>query len=94
VSVSNGCKDSISREVQVLDQSIPDFSSIANACSGDDFDFKNNTVVKSGSLASFHWDFGDNTTSDAESPKKTILGKKYNELQCFVESERGERLHG
>ena len=53
-----------------MDQSIPDFSSIANACSGDDFDFKNNTVVKSGSLASFHWDFGDNTTSDAESPKK------------------------
>lgn len=70
VSVSNGCKDSITKEIQVLDQSIPEFTSISNACSGDEFEFKNSTVVKSGSLASYHWDFGDNNSSSAESPKK------------------------
>ncbi len=74
VSVSNGCKDSLIREVDVLDQGSPSFE-LVNACSGEEVAFKNTSTIKSGNAVTYSWDFGDKTVSAVESPKKRFLVK-------------------
>ncbi len=74
VSVTNGCKDSVTREIDVLDQGVPLFEA-ANACSGDEVAFTNTSTIKSGNTITYSWDFGDKTTSTTESPKKRFFVK-------------------
>ncbi len=66
---TNGCKDSISNSITVLESVFPDFSAV-NACSGVEIEFLNQSKLESG-VVTYKWDFGDNSVSTKISPMKT-----------------------
>lgn len=68
VKLDNGCEDSLVKELDVLMQPTADF--VADpVCSGDELTFLNKSTTASGTMT-YAWEFGDNTSSTAESPKK------------------------
>jgi PKD repeat protein len=67
VSLANGCKDSITKDVIVLVQPQVSFD-IADVCEGEDAIFDNTSWASSGRL-SYKWDFGDNGSSVEADPK-------------------------
>jgi gliding motility-associated-like protein len=62
-----GCKVNISTVLKLQDPLI-NFE-IANTCDKQEVAFKNSTLFNDNTLNSFHWDFGDGTTSTEENPK-------------------------
>lgn len=70
VSVDNGCKDSMSKEISVGIQAVVDFEGQAT-CSGKPVQFKNKTTWKQGNIV-YEWDFGDGSpTTSTSSPVHT-----------------------
>lgn len=70
VSVDNGCKDSVSKELSVGIQAIVDFEAQAT-CSNKPVQFTNKTTWKQGSIV-YEWDFGDGSAaSSLSSPVHT-----------------------
>lgn len=63
VATSNmGCKDTIQKIVTVY--SLPQVSFVStNACEGDQAIFINNTIINSGYISTYQWQFGDGTVS-------------------------------
>jgi PKD repeat protein len=74
VTLDNGCKAEVSKDLSVLTQ--PKASFVASdVCAGDQVIFANNTTWPQGDI-SYNWDFGDNTYSTSSDPSKL-----YNILQ-------------
>lgn len=74
VKLDNGCADSLTVVLDVLMQPTADF--VADpVCSGDELTFLNKSTTASGSMT-YAWEFGDNTTSNVESPKKRYSVKQ------------------
>ncbi len=61
VASTGGCKDSATTRVSIYPGFKPDFT-ITGSCFLNPFTFKDATTTKYGSLISWKWDFGDNTT--------------------------------
>ena len=74
VKVDNGCADSISKTLNVLMQPKADFNADP-ICSGDEMAFFNKSTTAAG-VMSYSWDFGDNTTTTVENPKKRYSVKQ------------------
>jgi PKD repeat protein len=68
VTLDNGCKDEVSKELSVLTQPKANFSA-SDVCAGDQVVFVNNTTWPQGDI-SYNWDFGDNTYSTNSDPSK------------------------
>jgi PKD repeat protein len=66
VTSTNGCADSITKTVTVLNGPVADFS-FTNTCTGDSVRFTNKTIAKGGGV-SYTWDFGDKTSSTIVNP--------------------------
>lgn len=70
----NGCADSTTQVVNVLNKPVPNFTFASGGC------FVNNQVAfnntSTGGL-NFAWDFGDGTTSNAQNPIKTFTTGSY-----------------
>ncbi|RYD83243.1 MAG: PKD domain-containing protein [Sphingobacteriales bacterium] len=62
-----GCKDSISKSVEVHDKPKPSFSA-TNACLQNAISFVNKTVAPVLGTYSYSWNFGDGKTSNSENP--------------------------
>ncbi len=73
VESANLCKDSSSKNIQVLESVFPSFTA-NNACAGDPVSFKNSTTWESGKI-NFVWDFADNTFNTTSDPIKTFNPK-------------------
>ena len=74
VNLDNGCKDSITKTLDVLIQ--PEASFIADpVCSGDEMVFINKSTASVGKM-SYAWEFGDNSNSTLENPKKRYSVKQ------------------
>jgi gliding motility-associated-like protein len=91
--VSNGfCSDTVSRSVELDNALKAGFQSADEVCPKKEISFKN---ASSGSVVAYHWDFGDGTSSNLETPPDhlfpdTWAGKTYavslsvkNNLGCY-----------
>ncbi|MFZ9572345.1 MAG: PKD domain-containing protein [Bacteroidia bacterium] len=74
VKLDNGCTDSLVEVLDVLMQPTADFTADP-VCSGDELSFLNKSTTASGTM-SYEWEFGDNSSSTAESPKKRYTVKQ------------------
>jgi hypothetical protein len=68
VSLDNGCKASITKDLSVGVQPKANFEA-QNVCAGDPVIFENNTTWAQGDI-SYEWNFGDSTTSTNSDPQK------------------------
>lgn len=68
VTTSDGCKDSLSKQVVVDNTIVPGFNS-TNICLGDSMPFSNITNTSCGVITSYLWRFGNGKTSILENPK-------------------------
>lgn len=67
VTSSNGCKDSVPRQIRVMPNGIPDFK-WDSICVDRPTQFVNLSNENSSPQVSYHWDFGNSTTSDLKDP--------------------------
>lgn len=76
VTSDRGCKDTISKTVTVHPNSKPKFTaSVSSQCFNfNRTGFVNNTVIRTGSVASYTWNFGDNTGSNQKDISKKVYG--------------------
>jgi len=71
VATSNGCSDTLTRQVIVKPEPAVDFTT-QNNCQNNDVLFEPNTAVMSpGAIATWNWDFGDGGFSPSQSPSHT-----------------------
>ncbi|MEX0965887.1 MAG: PKD domain-containing protein, partial [Bacteroidia bacterium] len=88
VSSADGCMDSIAEMVEVYPQPVASF--VANdVCDGESVNFSNNSSIPNGSIASYSWNFGDNSTSISSNPVHTYAGTGTYAVTLTVTSLRG-----
>jgi len=68
VNVISGCDSTITIEILVVDDGMPDFTTISITCEKLNTEFKNLSTVSSGYL-SYKWDFGDGSVSAKPNPE-------------------------
>ncbi|MDT8392844.1 MAG: PKD domain-containing protein, partial [Bacteroidales bacterium] len=71
VTNSNGCSDTISRDVTVWDPPIAEFSS-DTVCVFTPTTFTDLSYAANGGIVKWYWDFGDGTTSSLPEPQHTF----------------------
>lgn len=74
VKLDNGCADSVKEVLDVLMQPTADFTADP-ICSGEELSFLNKSTTASGTMT-YEWEFGDNSSSTSESPKKRYSVKQ------------------
>ena len=67
IETNNGCRDTITKEVEVYSQPVIDFN-MQNVCEYESVTFVNNTTIPGGDNMTYLWSFGDNSTLSVESP--------------------------
>ncbi|MFN7013990.1 MAG: PKD domain-containing protein, partial [Bacteroidia bacterium] len=67
-----GCSDTITLPIVIHPMPVPDFT-FTDQCQADAYTFNNTSTVVQGTIASYTWNFGDNTSSTQVSP-----GHNYN----------------
>lgn len=65
-----GCYDTVTIPVQIYPQPTAAFTN-TTVCPGDPVDFTDVSVVTSGTIASWNWDFGDGTSGFTQNPSHT-----------------------
>ncbi|MBI1184119.1 PKD domain-containing protein [bacterium] len=68
VTSSNGCKDSVTKSIDINQKPTAGFSS-ASLCFGDSASFTNTSSIATATGASFNWNFDDGNTSTKRSAK-------------------------
>ena len=63
IIADNGCIDDTIRTVNILPQPVPRFGIAASICAGDSVYITDTSGISSGSISSWHWNFGDGNTS-------------------------------
>lgn len=92
--VSLTATDSVGNTAQVLDsilineQPSPGFD-FSPACSGLRIDFQNSTVLTTGTVTSYHWDFGDGDTSSLFEPGHVFADTGNYAVSLTVSSSSG-----
>ncbi|MCC7298621.1 MAG: PKD domain-containing protein, partial [Bacteroidia bacterium] len=84
ISLSNGCKDSLSKLLTVKTQPKVAFTDNSPVCYGSKVNFNNGTTWAQGSV-NYDWNFGDASNSDKSDPSYqylTNLTKTYNVTLC------------
>ncbi len=84
-STNTGCKDSITKVVQVYPKATADFN-FNNVCESEKVSFTNNSTDN---CTNFNWDFGNSNTSDIENPEFIFNGSGDFNVQLAVESSDG-----
>ncbi|MBW6490555.1 MAG: T9SS type A sorting domain-containing protein [Lentimicrobium sp.] len=95
VGISNlACTGSFSGEaiVTVRPTPIPDFTA-SNLCSGKQTVFNDETVLDSGSIASWAWDFGNGNTSNVQNPVHVYNAGNYNVTLSVVSNTGCSAVH-
>ena len=89
--LNNGCKDAISKQVNVGVQPLVAFQ-VADQCAGTDVPFVNLTNYTQGNIK-YTWTFGDNQSSSDASPKHIYSGSSVI-AQSYTVTLKGEVLGG
>jgi gliding motility-associated-like protein len=86
VTSSNGCKDSLSRTINVYPKPTPSFTTPAPQCfSNNNFSFVNTST----GAVSYLWHFGDGTTSTASSPTHSYATANTFTVKLIVTNSNG-----
>lgn len=88
VTDSRNCMDTVSKTLTVSPNPSADFS-ITNACAYDTVKFNNSTSVSSGSIASFNWDFGNNTTGNTRHTGVVYGSSGFYTVKMVATSDKG-----
>jgi PKD repeat protein len=83
-STSNGCKDSVTKQVVIFAKPVVDFSA-TNRCLGNSINFSN---LSSGATG-FVWNFGDGKTSATTSPSYTYASSGTYNVKLIAENANG-----
>jgi gliding motility-associated-like protein len=83
-----GCTTVLEKTVEVFPLPKPDFVA-EPVCDGSPTIFDNKTTLSSGSIASYLWNFGDQTNSIVLSPTKQYLNPGTYQASLLAESEAG-----
>jgi len=68
VSTSFGCLDSTTRNQLIWPLPVADFK-VTNGCQYDSFSFVDKSVISSGKVTAWYWDFGDGGSSAKQNPR-------------------------
>jgi gliding motility-associated-like protein len=90
IETSIGCSDSITKQVELLNDPIVDFD-YQNACGGGDITFDSQSQANGGAIIGYYWDFDGDTISDfsGQSGSYSIPGGTTIEIIHFVETSNG-----
>lgn len=64
---NNGCKDTVENTVTIHPVPQP-FFTVENVCFGNAAEFINQSIISSGNITNYNWNFGNNQTSTQQSP--------------------------
>ncbi|TVR81371.1 MAG: PKD domain-containing protein [Chitinophagaceae bacterium] len=87
-STSFGCSHSISRVIKVHPLPIPDFDH-EDVCLGETMNFTNLSMIDTGSITQFFWDFGDGNVSFQQNPTHLYWESGTYSVTLTVTSDKG-----
>ena len=85
-----GCTNKFISTV-LIDKPTANFTSTSSVCSGEMINFKNSSTFTNGSVVSWDWDFGDNTTSTSQNPTHVYLNSGIYSVKLIVTSNTGSK---
>lgn len=88
VTTVEGCKDSLTQEIAVFDNPIPDFVA-ANACEDNLVSFANSSSINSGNILDFFWEFGDGNISHQSDPDNFYGNPSIYQVSLTATSDQG-----
>lgn len=88
VTDNNGCKDTATAPFSVYDAPLADYS-VKDVCLNDVSSFNDLSVIASGSIVSWQWDFGDGNTSTNQNSTNTYSSENTYTTQLIVTSDNG-----
>lgn len=87
-STGSMCSDSAFKQVTIFPSPQPDFT-VENVCDGSPSNFYNRSTIPTGNIASYSWDFGDETNSIQENPVHQYLNPGTYNASLSVISDNG-----
>ncbi len=85
-----GCTNKYS-SIIIIDKPTVNFTSSLSKCKGEMINFKNSSTFSNGSVVSWDWDFGDNTTSTSQNPTHVYLSSGTYTVKLIVTSNTGSK---
>ncbi|MCX6291454.1 MAG: PKD domain-containing protein [Bacteroidetes bacterium] len=85
-----GCRDSVVHIQRIFPNPVPDFSG-ENKCLGDSIHFQNQSLISSGSIVYWQWNFGDNSGDTVYAPVHLYTHPRHYNVQLSVISDSGCR---
>lgn len=86
VTTANGCTDNIVQTVTIFPTPTASFTG-QNVCEGFDVTFTNNSIVSSGVITDYAWDFGMGATSTLENPTQTFANEGVYNVMLTITSD-------
>lgn len=89
IESDKGCVDSVFKMVQVIAHPVATFSAPKSSCDGEQVNFNNQTLVRSGTTVSYKWYFGDGDSSTLNSPTRTYTSPAQYLVRLFATDNNG-----
>ena len=81
-----GCIDSITYPIELLPVPTANFEAIGH-CLNEVINFNDQSIISSGNIISWNWDFGDNNTATVQSPSNIFANEGSYLVELIVESD-------
>ncbi|MCB0400764.1 MAG: PKD domain-containing protein [Flavobacteriales bacterium] len=88
VSTAAGCSDTIVQPIDVYPMPVADFN-FTNQCYGTAVPFTDNSVVASGNIVNWAWDFDNGNTSAIQNPSENYGGEGVYNVELVVTTDNG-----
>lgn len=86
---NNGCTDDFECVLKIVDEPIPIFSMVNTACLYTPIVFTNTSIINSGTIMNYSWDFDDQTSSTQANPTHLYANPGIYNVQLITESDEG-----
>ncbi len=83
-----GCSNSFNTSININAVPVSNFTGL-DTCENSIFSFINNSTIPQGNIASYNWDFGDNTVSSLTSPGHSYQNSGAYTVELIVVSDSG-----
>lgn len=87
-TTTRGCVDSIQKTLQVAPNPIVNFK-LEDVCLGEESEFNDQSIISSGFLSNWYWDFGDNVLSTDQNPIHEYIKDSTYNVKLVGESDLG-----
>ncbi|MES2618530.1 MAG: DUF2341 domain-containing protein [Bacteroidota bacterium] len=91
ISTTGNCIDSITKTLQVFPMPVPSFSidNDKQCLLNNDFNFASTSTIATGTIASYYWTFGDNSTATTQNTSHTYLNVDSLRVSLILTSDNG-----